>query len=273
MSVNGYGPMSEAGAADQQPTLPFEHETRQPFELSDELEARVDALDLAETVRHAQAEGYGYIYDPAPLEFIQRLREAIVRTADGSEGPRGSNMLLPKDPVFAEAVLNPKLLTMVEILCGKGALLSQLSSTVIPKQGDAPPRGGLHADQNWTPAPFPVHNQTVTLCWTCTEYTRKAGSTKVVPNSHLLRRHPTPEEVAAEEGVISLACPAGTIAFWNGSIWHGGGTRTIDGSAWCCTSRSAAWPCGRSRTTTSWARTGSRTSLTRCASCSAGKTS
>ncbi len=120
--------MSEATAEEQQPKLPFEHETRQPFDLSDELKARVDASGLAETVAHAQAESYGYIYDPA-----------------------------------------------------------------------------------------------------CTEYTHEGGATKVVPGSHLLRRHPTPEEVAAEEGVISTACPAGTIVFWNGSIWHGGGTRTIDG--------------------------------------------
>ena len=221
--------MSETNAEEQQPKLAFAHETRQPFDLSGELQARVDASGLAETVAHAEAEGYGYIYDPAPIEFTQRLREAIIRTADGSDGPRGSNMLLPKDPIFAEEVLNPKLLTMVEILCGKGALLSQLSSTMIPKQADAPRKGSLHADQNWTPAPFPVHNQTVTLCWACTEYTHEGGATRVVPGSHLLRRHPTPEEVAAEEGVISTACPAGTIVFWNGSIWHSGGTRTIDG--------------------------------------------
>ena len=43
--------MSEPNAAVQQPkTLPFAFETRQPFDLSDELKARVDALGLAETV-------------------------------------------------------------------------------------------------------------------------------------------------------------------------------------------------------------------------------
>ncbi len=172
MSVNGYGPMSEAGAADQQPTLPFEHETRQPFELSDELEARVDALDLAETVRHAQAEGYGYIYDPAPIEFsppssrnreTRRGRGGCTRTRTGRRR--------------------------------RFRCITRRSRSA----GPAPN----------TPA--------------------RPAPPKVVPNSHLLRRHPTPEEVAAEAGVISLACPAGTITFWNGSIWHGGGTRTIDG--------------------------------------------
>ena len=221
--------MSEAEEESQSKPAPFVHETRQPFDLSEELKARVNSLDLKDTVQHAKAEGYGYIYDAAPIEFFERLKEAIYRTADGTEGPRGSSMLLARDPVFAEAVLNPKLLTIVEILCGQGALLSQLSSTIIPKQADEPRKGGLHADQNWTPAPFPTHNQTITLCWACTDYTHEAGSTKVIPNSHLLRRHPNPKEVAEEAGVISTACPAGTIVFWNGSIWHGGGTRTIAG--------------------------------------------
>ncbi|MGE4609497.1 MAG: phytanoyl-CoA dioxygenase family protein, partial [Myxococcota bacterium] len=221
--------MDEPQKEEQRPISPFESETRQPFDLSDDLKTRVDALGLTKTVQYAKEEGYGYIYDAAPMEFIERLKEAIYRNVEGSKGPRGSNMLLTKDPIFVEAVLNPKLLTIVEILCGKGAMLSQLSSTIIPKQTDASRKGGLHADQNWTPAPFPVHNQTITLCWACVDYTREGGSTRVIPNSHLLRRHPTPEEVAEEAGVISTECPAGTIVFWNGSIWHGGGTRTIDG--------------------------------------------
>ena len=220
--------MSETAAEDQSRQSPV-HETRQPFDLTDELKAKVDTLGLAESVAHVKAEGYGYIYDPAPIAFTQRLREAIVRTAAGSEGPRGMNMLLDKDPVFAEVALNPKLLAMVEILCGQGALLSQVTSTVIPKQADVQRKGGLHADQAWTPAPFPEHNQTATFCWACDEYTTEGGATRVVPNSHRLRRHPTAEEVAAEDGIISTACPAGTVVFWNGSIWHSGGTRTIGG--------------------------------------------
>lgn len=220
--------MSETAAEDQSRQSPV-HETRQPFDLTDELKAKVDTLGLAESVAHVKAEGYGYIYDPAPIAFTQRLREAIVRTAPGSEGPRGMNMLLDKDPVFAEVALNPKLLAMVEILCGKGALLSQVTSTVIPKQADEQRKGGLHADQAWTPAPFPEHNQTATFCWACDDYTVEGGATRVVPNSHRLRRHPTAEEIAAEDGIISTACPAGTVVFWNGSIWHSGGTRTIGG--------------------------------------------
>ena len=225
--------MSTAERVEEQMPKPV-YETRQPFDLSDELKAKVEALDLNATVEHVKDNGWGYIYDPASIEFVAQLRETIIRIAestDGMLGRKGANMLLAKEPIFEEVVLNPKILTMAEILCGKGAMLSQLGASIKPKSekaGDG--KGGLHADQNWTPAPFPEHNQLMTFCWACDEYTAEAGSTKVVSKSHLKRRHPTAEEVAEEPGVINTECPAGTIVFWDGSTWHSGGTpRTIDG--------------------------------------------
>ena len=59
----------------------------------------------ATTVEHVRENGYGYIHDAAPPEFVERLRETIVRIigegagGNGLEG-RGANMLLPKDPIF-----------------------------------------------------------------------------------------------------------------------------------------------------------------------------
>ena len=70
-------------------------------------------------------------------------------------------------------------------------------------------KGGLHADQNRTPAQFPVHNQLVTFCWACDEYNEAAGSTRVVPGSHRERRHANEQEVAEEPGVVATECPAG----------------------------------------------------------------
>lgn len=208
-------------------------ETRQPFDLSDELKARVDALGLGEAVEHVKENGYGYIHDAVTPEFLQKLRETIIRISESNElmGGRGSNMLLAKDPVFEEVVLNPKMLAIAEVLCGHGALLSQVAGSIKEKSeapGDG--KGGLHADQNWTPAPFPVHNQLVTFCWACDDYNAETGSTTVIPKSHLERRHPNEQEVAEEPGAIATECPAGSIVFWDGSTWHSGGApRRVDG--------------------------------------------
>jgi hypothetical protein len=211
------------------------YETRQPFDLTENLQARLEELDLAEAIKHVEEYGYGYIYDAVTEEFTERLRETIMRIANSGEGAigldNGANMLLAKDPIFEEAVLNSKVLAIVEVLCGKGALLSQVAGSVKQKSPpDQPSVGGLHADQNWMPAPFPVHNQMVTFCWACDDFSAEGGSTKVVPKSHLLRRHPNAEEVAEETDIVSTECPVGSVVFWDGSAWHsGGGLRTIDG--------------------------------------------
>ena len=107
-------------------------ETRQPFDLSDELQARVEALNLGESVRQVKEEGYGYILDPAPFEFTERLRETIVRVCTGGD-IRRANLLLIKDPIFEEVVLNPKILTMVR--------------DIVRQRRPAVATGGQHSDQ------------------------------------------------------------------------------------------------------------------------------
>lgn len=202
------------------------YETRAQFDLTDELEARVDDLGLGDAIDRAKDEGYGVIYDPAPMEFNDRLRETILRLAKTNERGGGASMLLQKDPVFEELVMNPKILAIAEVMCGKGAILSQLAASVRPKGA---PALALHADQNWLPAPFPEHNQLVTFCWACDDFTKESGATKVIPKTHFHRRHPNAQEVEACDGAIAIECPAGSLPFWDGSVWHGNWERGIDG--------------------------------------------
>ena len=221
----------QTGTADQQISA-----VRQPFELSDELSEKVAALGLEGAVQQVEENGYGYIHDLAPIEFTQRLREVVLDLPStipdvGLPVAFNVNMLLHKHPIFEEVVLNPKLLAMVEVMCGKGALLSQLIASVKTKT-DAPGdgKGALHADQSFMAAPFPVHNHIATFCWACDEFSERAGSTRLVPGSHEHRRPPNGEDMATEAGAIHTECPAGSVVFWDGSTWHtGNAPRRIDG--------------------------------------------
>ena len=207
-------------------------QTRQPFDFDDELRGKIEAMGLQDTVRSLKEEGYGYIHEAADMAFNARLRDVVKRLSqDGMVTDQGSgaNMMLDKDPLIVEAVLNPKVLAIVEVMCGKGALITQVASSVRPQGDGEGPGLGLHADQNWTPAPFPVHNQVVTFCWAMDDFNEANGSTKVVPKSHLLARHPTHEEVAAQAGAIATECPAGSVVVWGGALWHGNYPRTSPG--------------------------------------------
>lgn len=229
-ATQGSGMSSEAAVAEAPPPRLFD--TRAPFDLSDELQQRVDKHEVAQTIAELQENGYGYVRQAGTPQFNARLREAILRLSyalvpeDKRDGAGGANMLLDKDPIFEEVILNPKLLAVAEVMCGKGAMISQIAASVRPKGA---PSIGLHADQNWTPAPFPLHNQLVTFCWACDTFNEANGSTKVVPKSHLKRRHPTQQETQDEPGAIATVCEAGDCVVWDGSTWHSNYPRNAEG--------------------------------------------
>ena len=203
--------------------------TRQPFDLSDELSARVQEVGIQSQVDQMQKEGYTIIPDIATPEFTARLRETCKRMTQETDAPLkgvSAALLLGRDPIYEEVVLNPKILALVEVMCGKGALLSQLITSVRPEGSTSLT---LHADQGWMPAPFPKHNYLLTMCWTMDEYTLEGGCTKVIPKTHLHRRHPNKEETQQETGAIPLECPPNSLTCWDGSIWHGNYPRQIEG--------------------------------------------
>lgn len=175
--------------------------------ISEEMQAKVQALGLESVLAAFAQDGYGVIEGVAAPELTDRIRRAVIEQAVPG-GPanftRSAPLLLGTDPVFEEAVTNPKVLAIVEAVCGKGALLSQLLGSV---REPGPDRTLLHADQSWMPDPFPLQTLSITMCWVCDEYTKESGATKVIPGSHRHRRFPSPMECSAEVGAIPIICP------------------------------------------------------------------
>ena len=200
------------------------YNTNAPDTISDELMPVVEELGLVDNCRQLATEGYTVIENAASPEFNEAFRSKILEIS--ASGQPQMNMLLRKDPIFAEAVLNPKLMAMAEFSVGRGFLISQIAASVRP-QGSA--AMALHADNNWIPAPFPAHNMLLTACWACTDFNKENGSTMVIPGSQTLRRHPNEGETEALAGAIAIECPAGSVAMWDGSIWHGNWAREAAG--------------------------------------------
>lgn len=210
--------MSEAMQMPRSDTLP-------PDAISDELMPVVEKLGLVENCRQLATEGWTVIENAADPDFFARLRERILHTVDPTQF-LSSLMILDKDPIYGEAVVNPKVMAIAEFSIGRGFLLSGISGTVRPKGSTVTP---LHSDQGMIPAPFPDHNMMMVACWACDDFTAEGGATLVIPGTKALRRHPRPEEMADLDRAIAIECPAGSIAVWDGSIWHGNFPRTIEG--------------------------------------------
>lgn len=186
-------------------------------EIAEELAPRIRELGLEANCKELWEEGYTVLEDVASPEFLEEMRAAT----------KGNALhVLPDHPVFAEAALNDKLMAMAEFSVGAGFLLSHMA-TSIKRKGD--PDLGIHCDQAWMPAPFQEHNLMLTACWALDDYTAESGATTIVPGSASLRRYPTHEEIKSSPSEPIL-CNAGSIALWDGRVWHGNGPRTIGGT-------------------------------------------
>jgi ectoine hydroxylase-related dioxygenase (phytanoyl-CoA dioxygenase family) len=115
---------------------------------------------------------------------------------------------------------------MVEFLLGRGFILSQLVGS---RRTKGPGSLGLHADNSWFPAPFPPWEIMCTACWVTDAFTEEAGSTLVIPGTHKHRSHPPRDIRKSLEGARPIVAPKGSLALWNGNVWHGNYPRKIDG--------------------------------------------
>lgn len=200
-----------------------------PYEISDELKPTIDELELWDNVTELRDQGYTVIKDVAPAEVFDDLREAIHELAKYAEGgfkDRGASMLLGRHPAVDRVATLPKILAIAEASVGKGMRASQFVGSIL-REGEG--QLGLHADANWIPAPFPEHNTILTFCMPCEGMTDDGGATRVVQGSQDLRRHPTPEELEDAEH-IPIEAEKGSVAVWDGAVWHSGGIRTIPGT-------------------------------------------
>lgn len=211
------------------------HESLPMFAVSPELAERIQHYGLESNVSDMEEHGFTVVKNVASKDFFDCLRTAIVRCCMEDKGQYfgmtrkgvSSDMLLARDPAIAEATLNPKILTMIEYMCGRGAQISQISGSVRMQGANAM---ALHCDQSWLPAPFPEHNALMTACWYCDDATdENSGATKVVPGSHRKMRHPNPSEVDACTDAVPLVTPQGSIGMWDGRLWHANYPRTQEG--------------------------------------------
>lgn len=222
--------MSEASAG--RVTLYTERPHHSPCSISADLYPTLEKLGLLGSVSHLKDEGYAVLNRVLSEDKIAALRAYLLdaiasSTTSQLRHERSLRFLLGKHPMFAELVTHPTLLALVEYSCGKGALLSNLLAT---SRAQGCPGASLHSDlAMWLPEPFPEYSCCLTFCLPLESLNAEKGATKVVPRTHRLRRLPSAHEAAAEEHAIPIELSVGSIACWDGHVWHGSYERKVPG--------------------------------------------
>jgi hypothetical protein len=218
-----------------------------PNEARLRLRAEIDKYGLAEQVVDLEINGYT-ILPPgraASVEFTELLRDAILRVADGRSARnvrepdslramlkagtgRPLFHLLPEDPIFQEAVMNPTVLTLVTYLAGYRARLTTATGLIKTNETDAALY--WHTDNGYRlPLPWPRQSMSANVNWMLTKYTRENGALCVVPGSHAWCQQPDHDFPFDHELVEVIEVPAGSIAVWHSNLWHAALPRKSEG--------------------------------------------
>ena len=220
----------------------FEQERQQPFDPGDGPPGSEDAAIQAfisenytasaaevtrimKRMRHTRALN-GNTSWPVPPKQVMKLFFHLPLLFDQDRSQRIMNLPAKSDEAL-QLVEEPHILKLVRGILGEDCVLSDLSATSIGSH--ATDGGAWHVDVplGQLPEPLPDFPLTVQNAWMLDDFTAENGATRVVPQSHKLRKKP-PWSLQQEHSEVILTAPAGSVAIWLSNTWHRSGPNTTN---------------------------------------------
>lgn len=185
----------------------------------------VPAAQLDELMARLQRDGFVVLERLFDEQQVSRMREDLLgrfcQTGRNSfEGARTQRLyaVIAKTRVCDGLVEHPLILGLLDRLLAPNYLLSQLQAiNILP--GECAQH--LHYDDAFYPMACPRPAYGAATIMALDDFTGDNGATVVIPGSHLWDgRLPTAAEQAA---VLPVVMPKGSVVFFLGTLWHGGG--------------------------------------------------
>jgi ectoine hydroxylase-related dioxygenase (phytanoyl-CoA dioxygenase family) len=163
----------------------------------------------------------------AVLSELHPFIEATPTSGDdfGGRRTRRTGALIARSPTSRELVQQPLVLDVV------GRVLShatnyQLHLTQMISIGPGEPAQPVHRDQwAWDFFPFPAgYEVQCNTIWAMNDFTAENGATRVIPGSNKF----ADKLQFKESDTVPAEMPAGSVVFYTGSLYHGGGANRSD---------------------------------------------
>ena len=188
----------------------------------------------ADVAAALESDGCAIVERVVPKEHLDRARaelqpylEATRTGTDEFSGhrTRRTGGLLARSATCRELVMHPLVLGAVESALSHASSF-QLHLTQMIAIGPGETGQMIHRDQ-WAFDFFPFPSGYEVQCntiWAMTDFTEANGATRVIPGSHRLadRLQFKPNQTEAAE------MPAGSVLFYTGALYHGGGANRSD---------------------------------------------
>jgi len=188
-------------------------------------------VTVAELVTEIECNGYAIREGVLGPVEVAALRAALDPILD--ETPTGRNPFegfrtrrvyspLAKTRALDELILSPWLEQLSTALLGPHTLSSIIGIEIGP--GEVAQE--IHYDAAAYPLPRNHGEVVLNTMWALDDFTADNGATVLYPGSHLHPERTPPADVAPIQAVM----PAGSVLFWPGRTFHGGGANHTDRS-------------------------------------------
>ena len=182
-------------------------------------------FDAGEIGDALERDGYVVVEGVVSPAEVAAIKADLLRILDST--PTGRNdfegwetrriyAVFAKTRMFDQWAIHPVLLEVLDRVLGH----YQLSAPTGIHIGPGEKAQVLHRDDSIYPLPEPHGEVVVNTMWAIDDFTAENGGTCFVPGSHLWEPGRLP---SSDDEVVQIAMPAGSVAFYTGSIWHGGG--------------------------------------------------
>jgi ectoine hydroxylase-related dioxygenase (phytanoyl-CoA dioxygenase family) len=183
-----------------------------------------DTATVDQVVDAIEVDGYCIVEGMLPAAELAAARESLLAVLAAT--PTGRNSfegfatrrvygLFAKTRAFDRPALHPLLLGVLDRVIGP----CQLSAPTGIEIGPGERAQILHRDDSVYPLPPDFREVVVNTMWALDDFTEANGATRLVAGSQRwVGRTPAPGDE-----VVAAVMPAGSMVFYGGRIWHGGG--------------------------------------------------
>lgn len=184
---------------------------------------------VSDVLSRLDADGYAIVEGLLDAQEAHRIRAELnallavtPRGRNSFEGLRTRRLyaLFAKTRSFDGPGTHPLVLGVLDRVLGH----YQFSAPVAIEIGPGEAAQSLHRDDGVYPLPRPHADVVMNTMWALDDFTAANGATRFVAGSH--RRSERPPDHTTP--TVTAEMPAGSMMFYVGSLWHGGGANTTD---------------------------------------------